>query len=78
MKEKVIEKLEKYTEKSGCDTGVITRDDFINLAAEIVKLFAIPVVIDTVCPYCGSNRIGKDHIGYWCRKCKREFGQTGL
>ena len=78
MREKVIDKLEKYTEKGGYDTGVITRDNFINLATEIVKLFAIPDVIDTVCPYCGSKRIGKDHVGCWCRKCKREFGQTGL
>ena len=43
-RDKVIEKLEKYTEQGSYDVGVIHRCDFINLAEEIVKLFAIPDV----------------------------------
>jgi DNA-directed RNA polymerase subunit RPC12/RpoP len=77
-KEKVIELLHKYGNESEMFKAFVTEDEFENLAEDLVKLFAIPVVIDTACPYCGSKRIGKDHVGYWCRKCKREFGQTGL
>ena len=63
MREKVIDKLEKYTEKGGYDTGVITRDNFINLATEIVKLFAIHGVVggslpDFLYEYEGNIKVG--------------------
>jgi len=66
------------SDEAGNSYIVTSSEDFEDIAERIVKLFAIPDVIDTVCPYCGSKRIGKDHVGCWCRYCKREFGQTGL
>jgi len=43
-KEKVIELLHKYGNESEMFKAFVTEDEFENLAEDLVKLFAIPVV----------------------------------
>ena len=47
-KKQVIELLEKYSNETDMFKPFITRDEFVDLAEEIVKLFAIPAVIKSL------------------------------
>ena len=77
----VLRVLLKHYTKIGLNGGiakVIFDDDFDNIAEEIVKLFAIPDVIKSVCPDCKSTDIFKHYGGMnECVKCGYEW-QTVL
>ena len=59
MKSKIEEILYKHSERVGLyEGGIITcvdENEFEEIAQEIVKLFAIPRVIKSVCENCGKD-----------------------
>lgn len=55
-KEQIIELLEKYGNETDLFKAFISKDEFSDLADDIVKLFAIPaVMVELTCPRCGST-----------------------
>ena len=68
-KQKILEILNKesVSENSSNNNRVIIEQDFEIIADEIVKLFAIPVVSNSVicCPQCGNERIQSTGDGWY-------------
>lgn len=82
MKRKIEEILYKHSERVGLyEGGVITcvdENEFDEIVQEIAKLFAIPRVIKSVCPYCQGEPTTINTVRYFfCEKCKK-VGQTVL
>lgn len=72
-KKQVIELLEKYGNETDMFKAFITQDEFVDLAEEIVKLFAIPDVMgELTCDSCGChpNVIYTTSKGRFCERCK--------
>ena len=77
-KEQIIELLDKYGNETDIFKAFITKDEFSDLADDLVKLFAIPDVIKSVCEKCGK---GEQTVGTpLCLECllKLYDEQTGL
>ena len=79
MKNKVIGILKNNSQKSVIGFAV-EEDDFDMVAQKLVKLFAIPVVINQVCPKCKSDNTHSIlNNEYSCFCCGHKFiGQTCL
>lgn len=85
MKSKIEEILYKYSERVGLyEGGVITcvdENEFDEIAEEVVKLFAIPDVINSVCQHCGElvepPLWDEDKMSLVCPEC-RECWETVL
>lgn len=72
-KKQVIELLEKYGNETDMFKAFITQDEFVDLAEEIVKLFAIPAVMgELTCDSCGChpNTMYQTSKGRFCERCK--------
>jgi hypothetical protein len=76
MKEKIIEileELEDQFETTGYYSSFagygIKRADYDKLAERIVKLFAIPAVINLVCDHPSNERIKLEGGNEQCGKC---------
>ena len=55
MRDKIIKILEEHTEWSeNGQADLIWQSEYPHIAERIVKLFAIPDVIKSVCPTCGQ------------------------
>ena len=77
MKDKIIGILQKemfnITTEAGDAYSVVEEDDFKEIAEMIVKLFAIPVVVNPVCPNCLSEMHTEKHRVYKCSNCSTEY-----
>ena len=68
-KQKILEILNKesVSENSSNNNRVIIEQDFEIIADEVVKLFAIPVVVKSF--YCGALVASKDQCETQCLGC---------
>lgn len=66
-KEKILELLNAYKSEVDNFNDAIFTDKFDVLAQDIVKLFAIPVVSNSVicCPQCGNERLESTGGGWY-------------
>ena len=75
-KEKVIKLLHKYGNESEMFKAFVTEDEFENLAEDIVKLFAIPVVIvqseQSNCVHSYEHILTVKTLKYKCKYCGDE------
>ena len=69
-KKQVIELLEKYSNETDMFKTFITRDEFVDLAEEIVKLFAIPDVSNLLCGFFEPKN--DNSSATICKHCGRE------
>ena len=80
MKSKVIQLLKDYSGKTEGKQWMLPECEFSDVADDIVKLFAIPVVSKfVVCPHCNSKMVTtmihypSEKKDYQCDECKQYF-----
>lgn len=79
-KEQILELLNAYKSEVDNFNDAIFTDKFEVLAQDIVKLFAIPVIIDTLVCDCEIPKPKSPFIGDYeydyCRDCDGHISQT--